>query len=220
MNFKCRGCKEFVRKNSSPLLIPAANIHWTAYHSGWMECSEKDLQKPPAEREWVHTNLVPEVGQTRILQVWQPFDEEPGDLFTQIFEPWQMYLNGWDAAESPEDIGKACAVLCRFADILHQDEFEGLITVEVLNVVPLDDLYKLVPENVTYVRFFENFGQHEELWVEYKDERRLLRTWTAQGDVSELQLIYTDDNGRRHEVLTGWNSFHEDYYYICNNVNP
>ena len=71
----------------------------------------------PDKRECVHTDQVPIVGERRIIKVTAPFDEEIGDTFTTVFEPWQMFLNGWDSAESPEDICKACAVLCRFEEV-------------------------------------------------------------------------------------------------------
>jgi hypothetical protein len=82
-----------------------------------MECSKEELSQPLNKRQWVHTNQVPVVGEKRILKVTAPFDEEIGDTFTTVFEPWQMFLNGWDSAESPEDIGKACAVFCRFEEV-------------------------------------------------------------------------------------------------------
>ncbi|WP_024856159.1 SMI1/KNR4 family protein [Ruminococcus albus] len=34
-----------------------------------------------------------------------------------------------------------------------------------------------------------------------------------------MQLIYTDDKGIRHEVLTSWNAMHDDFYYFGNAVN-
>lgn len=38
---------------------------------------------------------------------------------------------------------------------------------------------------------WELFGEVEEVWTEYEDEHRLIRTWTGQGDVGEQQFLYT-----------------------------
>ena len=184
-----------------------------------MECSKEELSLPVDKRQWLHTNKVPVVGERRILKVTAPFDEEIDDTFTTIFEPWQMFLNGWEYAENPDDIGKACAVLCRFAEVLCMDDFSAIISVEVLKTIPLDQLYKVIPETVTNERFFEEFGSDQEVWTEYEDKHLLYRTWNAQGDVSQMQLIYTDDNGIRHEVLTSWYAMHEDFYYFRNIIN-
>ena len=65
-----------------------------------MECAKEELCLPPDKRKWVHTDRVPVVGERRILKVTAPFDEDIGDTFTTVFEPWQMFLNGWDSAKN------------------------------------------------------------------------------------------------------------------------
>ena len=222
MNFLCSCCKFRVAKadrKRKPEMIEGAGIHDIGYHLAWMECKQEELSLPVQDRQWLHTNQIPMIGENRILKVTAPFDEELGDTFTTIFEPWQMFLNGWEYADSPDDIGKACAVLCRFDEILWSDDFSAIISVRVLNTVPLDLLYTVIPVTVTDYRFFEKFGEDEEVWTEYEDEHRLYRYWSAQGDVSQMQLIYTDDQGIRHEVLTSWYAMHDDFYYFGNAVN-
>jgi len=220
VNFLCSCCKSRITNDDQKRhLIEGAGIHNIGYHLAWVECSKEELSLPLNKRQWIHTNQVPIIGEKRILKVTAPFDEEVGDTFTTIFEPWQMFLNGWESAESPDDIGKACAVLCRFDEVLCLDDFSAIISVEVLKTIPLDQLYKVIPETVTDDRFFEEFGGGQEVWTEYEDKHLLYRTWTAQGDVSQMQLIYTDDRGIRHEVLTSWYAMHEDFYYFGNRVN-
>ena len=86
--------------------------------------------------------------------------------------------------------------------------------------MPLYELYKYIPETVSADRFFEEFGSHEEeVWTEFENEHLLYRSWSAQGDVAETQLIYTEDNGKRHEVMTSWYGMHDNFYYFCNIVN-
>ena len=115
VNFLCSCCKRRITNdNQKRHLIEGAGIHNIGYHLAWMECAKEELSLPVNKRQWLHTDQIPLVGEKRILKVTAPFDEEIGDTFTTIFEPWQMFLNGWDCAESPGDIGKACAVLCRF----------------------------------------------------------------------------------------------------------
>ena len=168
----------------------------------------------------VERNIQPKVGDKRILRVKAPFDEERGSVFTNIYEPWQMFYNGWENAESPADIGKACAVLCRFGEVLWADDFSAFIIVEILNILPLFEIPKLVPETVTDRRFFEDFGFGDACWTEYEDDHWLYRTWSAQGDVGDGQLIYTDDSGKRHEIMNAYFSFHEASYILGNDVNP
>lgn len=118
MNFLCSCCKSRITNDKQiRYLIEGAGIHKIGYHLAWMEFAKEELCLPPDKREWVHTDQVPIVGERRILKVTAPFAEEIGDTFTTAFESWQMFLNGWDSAESPEDICKACAVLCRFEEV-------------------------------------------------------------------------------------------------------
>ncbi len=220
MNFLCSCCKRRITSDKQKRhLIEGAGIHNIGYRLAWMECAKEELCLPPDKRKWVHTDQVPMIGERRILKVTAPFDEDIGDTFTTVFEPWQMFLNGWDSAESPEDIGKACAVLCRFDEVLCADDHSAVISVTVMNTIPLDQLYKVIPETVTEDRFFEGFGGGQEVRTEYEDEHLLYRTWTAQGDVSQIQLIYTDEKGKRHEVLTSWSAMHDDFYYFGNIIN-
>ena len=219
MNFLCKCCKSRVTESKRPEYIESAAIHQRAYHMEWAVFDEEENSKPINEREWSDRNIAPRVGDKRILRVKIPFDEEIGAVFTNVYEPWQMFLNGWDSATSPDDISKASAVLCRFEEVLWSDEFSAFISVEILSVMPLCQLYKYIPQIVTNNRFFEEFGSHEEVWTDYKDEHLLYRSWSAQGDVGETQLIYTDDNGKRHEVMTSWFGMHDDFYYFGNRVN-
>jgi hypothetical protein len=185
----------------------------------WAVFDEEENIKPINERKWSDKNITPKVGDKRILRVKVPFDEEIGAVFTNVYEPWQMFLNGWDSAASPEDIYKAAAVLCRFEEVLWADDFSAFISIGILNVMPLCELYKYIPETVTDERFFEEFGSHEEVWTDYEDEHLLYRFWSAQGDVSESQLIYTEGNGKRHEIMNSWYGKHDDFYYFYNIVN-
>lgn len=220
MNFLCSCCKSRITNDDrNRHLIEGAGIHSIGYDLAWMECAKEELSLPPDKRKWVHTDEVPVVGERRILKVTAPFDEQPGNTFTTVFEPWQMYLNGWDSAESPVDINKACAALCRFDEVLCLDDFSAIISVTVLKTIPLDLLYKVIPETVTDDRFFEEFGGGQKVFTEYEDKHLLYRTWNAQGDVSQMQLIYTDDNEIRHEVLTSRCAMHDDFYYFGNIVN-
>lgn len=200
-------------------MIECAGIHDIGYNLAWMECKEEESSMPIKDRQWFYTDNIPMIGEKRILKVTAPFDEETGDTFTTVFEPWQMFLNGWDCAESADVIGKACAVLCRFDDILWSDDFSAFISVKVLNTIPLDLLYKVIPVTVTDDRFFENFGGHGKVYTLYEDKHRLYRTWSEQSDWGQKQLIYTDDCGIRHEVMTNWYAYHEDFYYFGNAVN-
>ncbi|MCR5806065.1 MAG: hypothetical protein K6G68_03395 [Oscillospiraceae bacterium] len=222
MNFLCSCCGHRVAKEDRKeraKFISSAGIHDIGYEPGWMECEPEEMMLPVNERKWFHTDEVPVKGTKRILKVTEPFDENIGDVFTALFQPWQMALNGWDCAGSNDDIARACAVLCRFDEVLWSDDYSAFINVKILNTVPLDELYRVIPENVTGKKFYEEFGIHQSAYTEYEDEHRLYRVWSSQGDVGQIQLIYTDDHGVRHEVMSNWWSMHCNFYYFHNNVN-
>ncbi|HQM01788.1 MAG TPA: hypothetical protein PLH98_14745 [Ruminococcus flavefaciens] len=218
LNFLCRCCKRRIIKKKNPEFIESAGLHETAYKMEWIKFKEDNSELPVTEREWENINDIPEVGETHILKIGEPFDEEIGAIFTNLFEPWQMAVNGWDCAESQEDIYKAAAVLCRFVDVIWSDDFSAYIHVEVVNVVLLSDLHKVLPVNLCD-RPVELFDDSEDVWTEYEDEHWLNRNWTGQGDVGSEQLLYTDENGVNHEVMTSWYDFHDNTYTLSNNVS-
>ena len=197
-------------------LLEGARVHDSAYHMEWPVFDEEELAKPISARNWSDRNLQPAAGEVRILRVKQPFDENPGEVFTNIYEPWQMFYNGWNSAESPEDIQRACAVLCRFEDVLWADDYSAYITVQILRTVPLCSLHALIPETVTDRKFFEDFGWGE-AETEYEDAHLLYRSWSAQGDLGDAQLIYTDDSGRRHEIMCSCYSGHNGESCVLGN---
>ena len=147
MNFLCRCCKQRIVKKERPVFIGSAGLHETAYHMEWIRFTEDDTELSAAERKWEFINDTPKVGETHVLRIERPFDEEIGGQFTNIFEPWQMSVDGWEYADSPEDIYKAAAVLCRFVDVIWADDYSGYIHVEIVNVVLLSDLYKFFADN-------------------------------------------------------------------------
>lgn len=217
MNFLCTCCKQRITLNKQYRhFLEGARIHDLAYHMEWPVFDDEELAKPVTERKWSDRNIQPQAGDMRILRVKKPFDEAPGAVFTNIYEPWQMFYNGWESAESPADIGEACAVLCRFGEVLWADDFTAYITVEILHTVPLCRLHEVIPETVTDRKFFEDFG-FGAAETEYADAHLLCRSWSAQGDLGDMQLIYTDDGGRRHELLAGSFSGHSGLTYVLGN---
>lgn len=229
MNFLCPGCKRRITKEEriqKPKMIAEAGIHDMGYHMGWMECEQQDACLPVQERSWYYSDRVPVIGEERILKIEVPFDEEKGETFTTLFEPWNLYLNGWSEAECAEETGKACVVLCRFDVVLWADDFYALITVMVLNAIPHDQLPARIPVTVAEDRLVDEFPAvyrtFGSVCTEYEDERWLYRTWADFGGYAwKMQLIYTDDQGIRHEVMTSWSEGHDhhDYFYFGNTVN-
>ncbi len=222
MNFLCSCCQQRITTDHQyRSLVESAGVQTQAYHMEWAVFDEDELSKPISERKWSDRNVQPTVGAQRILRVKKPFDEEPGAVFTNLYEPWQMFYNGWDSVASPEDIRKACAVLCRFDEVLWADGYSAFILVSVLHTVPLCRLHEVFPETVTERRFFEDFGFDDETDTEYEDAHLLYREYsTGQGYFGDVQLIYTDDAGRRHELLYGSCSAHRGASYsLGNEVN-
>ena len=231
MNFLCPRCKKRVTKEEylRRKLIKGSGIHDTGYRMEWVDqLDQEKLTLPVYERKWwTCSSQQPVAGERRILRVTEPFDENIGDEFTACFEPWNLLSNGWECAESPEEISKTCARRCRFAQVLRSDDFSAFIIVKVLKVVPLYRLYEVIPESVTEYRFFEEFGkeygddQAKYVNTEYEDRHWLYRDWSDPGGyLYRMQLIYTDDQGIHHEVVTSWSDMchHNDNLYFFGNM--
>ncbi len=218
LNFLCRCCKRRIVKDKRPIFIESAGLHEKAYQMEWMRIRAKAEDYPGFGDDWEYVNETPKVGEIYELYVEKPFDEEIGGTFTNLFEPREMAVNGWGYAEKPEDIYKAAAVLCRFVDVIQADEYSGYIHVEVLNVVPLSELYKVIPEQQSDIPV-EVFDDIEDVWTEYEDEHWLCRDWNGQGDVGAGQWLYTDEKGISHEVMTNWWDFDDNTYTLSNIVS-
>ncbi|MBR3327556.1 MAG: hypothetical protein IKG22_09585 [Atopobiaceae bacterium] len=234
MNFLCPHCKKRITKEeySPPKLIEDAGIHDIGFRTEWVEELDVTQLTLPAHKRkrqwWVCSDQRPVTGERRTLRVEMPFDANVGDEFTTLFEPADMYYNGWEFA-NPEEASRACAVRCCFDGILWSDDFSAFIIVKVLKVVPLERLYAKIPKTVTDYRFFEEFcceyGPDSAKYIstEYEDDHWLYRDWADSGGyMYHMQLIYSDDQGIRHEVLTCWSAgchANENLYHFGNMVN-
>lgn len=231
MNFLCPRCRKRITKKEypQPRLIEGLGIHDIGYRMEWVDKLDKEkLTLPVYERQWwTCSDQMPVPGEKRILKVEEPFDESIGDEFTTLFEPWNLFYNGWGCAENPEELRKTCAVLCRFDEVLRFDDLSAFIFVKVLKVVPLSQFHEVIPETVTEFRFFEEFckeygdDQAKHVNTEYEDEHWIYRDWSDPGGVIyRMQLIYIDDQGIRHEVLTGGDEtcHHNDNLYCFGNA--
>lgn len=144
------------------------------------------------DRIWERSSSTPVVGEKRLVKVRFPFSYRLDDSFNVLFQPALTALDGWETAE---DISASAIVTCRFHRVLSHDEHFAWIEVEAVRVLTLDKLALTCP--VVTGKF--------DMSNTYTDIERLgnwtFCSWSAQGDVGEWELFYTDSSGSIRSVL-------------------
>ena len=199
-----------------PKFYEDAGLHLCAYYLEWGEWKSEEITIPVNELNWKHADRVPVIGEKRILRAKASFNPDPGETFTALFEPSNIFLHGWESAKNPEEISKVSAVLCRFKDVLWFDGTKAIISAEVLNVVPLAKLYQVVPKNEIDFPFIERFWNGHRVDTDYQDAYMRYRANKPQGKQGQIQLVYTDDNRKQHVILRRFEG--SDFFTIENLV--
>ena len=104
---------------------------------------------------------------------------------------------------------------------MHLDEKEVFIKVEVLNVVPINQLHKVIPETISETPLIDENDWYKD-WGTYDigdSEHLIERSWTADGYLGDVQYIYKDKNGIYHDIMHFWWDSDDEYFYICNVVD-
>lgn len=167
------------------------------------------------ENKWLHSETIPECGKKCIVKVRTPFEEIVGCEFYMEFETANVYFNGFDNATQIEQ----CAIVrCKFLKIISFNEYCAWIVVEVLDVTPYDELQKKYTPIYTTQELSVYAGM-----CECKDTKLLEGEWhiiylTAQGDVGESKMIYTDKNSTKHLVIMHYYDFFTNVTYFGNIV--
>ncbi len=209
--FRCDVCGEIVRmkKNVPPLFTDwgyDACVEWSDF------CAEVPAL---SQRHWERSSNAPVKGETRRVYVRKPFDEVVGSEFWVKFEPALLHFNGWEEA-SEADIRNCAMVRCRFERILQFDAVSAWIEVSILQVIPLDGLYRCYEEHITPVPLDCFGGWQRETETLFQNDRWQVVGWSAQGDCGETRWIYTDEDSKRHLVLALRFGFDEEVLYLGN----
>ena len=204
-----------------PRFLESAGIHDIAYRAGWIDSREAECTLPLSEKDCWYLDAPPKVGETHTVRVTAPFDAELGGTCTLLFEPSMIYLYGCEQETPAEEFERISVALCRFSEFLQADGDSALIRVEVLHVLPIDQLYRAIPEALTDYPFLEAFGKGsgQRIFTTYRDRHWLCRLWRAEGDLGQHQWIYTDEGGKMHEIVFGDWCFQETRYHLGNRVN-
>lgn len=206
MVFRCTCCDEIV--DEKPQLINGfCELAYDGFE--WLEVGESVPSLD--ERIWTRSNSVPEVGETRVIKVSAPFNQNIGDCFNMLFSPALSALNGWE--DYPEELFDSAVTVCKFEKIIQADEYRAWIEVSIEDVIPLEDLYK----RYSCVETTDVIGYGFELRQDFSHKCWEFYSFSAQGDFGEWQLVYVDNNGLRHIVLIGEYSMHKDFV-CCGNV--
>lgn len=158
----------------------------------------------------------PRKGEQRFVKVQFPFNFDVGETFQSLFMPADSFFNGWD--EAPEELEQSAIVTCKVKAIADSNEYFAWISVEVLDVRMLYELYQYYPDSCTsepLEQFDVELSRLQSVQFRYRNWEYY--DWNAQGDVGEWKLIYTDNNGVRHLILMGEWDFHNSNVY-CGNI--
>ena len=213
LHFKCNVCGEAVKMKKE---VKAPFCDWS--YDSCIQWSDIQSDMPTlSEKHWERSTETPVEGEERIVFVQKPFDEKIGNEFWVKFEPALLFLNGWDEYQEDE-IRKCAMVRCRFEKIIASDEFSAWIKISILQVIPLQDIYKHYNESISEEPI-DSFKGNWSTDVIFQNDKWLILGWSAQGDCGETRWIYKDENGKRHIVLTLKFGFDEEVLYIGNVVD-
>ena len=161
------------------------------------------------EQIWPRSETPPCIGEKRIVKVSFPFCFRIGDEFNVLFQPALSFFNGWD--EHPDEIESSAIVSCRFLSVLDSNENEAWIEIAILSVIMLTDLLDVCPEYpIPSVFSFDGYN------YVFKSNCWTFCSWSAEGDIGEWTLLYTDKNGTLHELLSAHSEFHHSHIYYGN----
>lgn len=205
--FKCSSCNNYVENKTR---VAPKGFHGVAYSC----CKWYDIIDDSGSYKHLSVDM-PKIGEQRIVRVEMPFDEYEKNQFDILFVPALSQLNGWD--EYPDDICKFTIVRCEINKILDIDEYGAFLSVNIKDVTPVSELYRKYPEALTE----QSLEEYEGISVctdkiEMNGSRFEYCCWTGQGDIGEQKLIFTDDKGIRHLVITELWSFHESFVFFGN----
>lgn len=211
MQLKCKVCGEreqidrTVRKGFADIAYDEI-IQWSDFY---------DNPPPLEETHWTRSNILPKIGEYRLVKVEFPFSFDIGEQFNALFTPAMSFFDGWE--EYPEEIEQSAVVSCKLERVAAQNEYSAWISVKILKVIMFSDMYKVYPVIATR-KALEAFDFPERInHFTYKNWSYY--SYSVQGDLGEWKLVFTDDAGIRHLVLMGVWDFHTHNIYCGNIIN-
>ena len=213
--FKCRVC------GSEKLPCPELRYDCFVSHTHCHETEWSDLtENPPAleEQHWERSEILPEQGEQRLIKVHYPFCCKTGENFRTLFQPALSAINGF--GEPPEELNQSAIITCRLDNILSRNEHEAWISVTVTEMILLSDLCRYYPAHVRPELFeaFQSHNPHSVQCYPFSWQNWKYDCWTAQGDVGEWKLFFTDETGKKHLILLETWGMCDSMLYIGNIV--
>lgn len=169
---------------------------------------------PLDEHIWLRSVEMPQVGERRLIKVDAPFKADIGDRLSLLYLPANSFFNGWE--EAPEELELSAVVCGTFEKVICNDDFCAFIKVVVEEVIPFPKLHMHYPRKKIPSLFESGYGEYSKLVFTWKNWEYY--SFDAQGDVGDRRLIFTDDEGKRHLVLFGEWSMHDDFVHCGNAV--
>lgn len=209
VRFKCKVCGEYhdINKNT-----PAEFENWAYSKVEWSDFT--DSVPPLSEEHWQRSETLPCVGETRIIKVLVTFDEVIGSEFYADYLTAYAFFNGHETEEQFEN---SAIVKCRFEEVVLSDEYNAWIKVTVTEVLPYHKIAELLPPHYVY-EDFEDYGGSKFNDTENIGDKWRIISWSIQGDVGEIEYIFTDSKGIRHLVIFNQWMMSADVIYFGNVV--
>ena len=173
----------------------------------------------PQENEynwWLRSQVLPKVGDLRVVSVSHPFSEKAGSDFWTLYYPEKAAANGWVC--HPEDIDRSAFIRCRITKPLFVGKCGAWIQVEVLERIVLTDIDEKLDLKVETFPIIKNtyqFGNFRK--IEYKDWMYFYGD--GQGDLGSWILIKKVSDKYLLVAFGEW-SFHQNCAYFGNILLP
>ncbi len=181
----------------------------------WLDMSKQSLPELKTDI-FRRSDGFPKTGEKRYLKVSHPFCCKTGKNFKTLFQPAMSSVNG--IGEPPEELEQSAVVTCQLDEILSKNDFCAWISVTVREVILLSELYQHYPAQVS-PDLFEKFTSHNPHAVQlysFSWQNWDYDSWTAQGDVGEWKLFFTDPDGTKHLILLYYWGNCDEILYIGN----
>lgn len=208
LRFKCKCCNSY---HDIDKTTPTGFLGWCYPDMEWSDFT--DEVSPLSQERWritkevtkLGSNVIPNNDEIRTVRVKLPFEEEVGSEFYMEYLPISAYLDGFEIADQFE---RSAILKCRFVEIIAADDYNAWIKVQVLDVIMFSQLASIFPpyKADSSLEGFSGSGSCDD--IDADEMPWQCKSWSADGDITETKIFYTDEIGTRHLV---WMT-HEDFF--------
>ena len=179
-----------------------------------IEWSDEELEIPAIKdgKYWSRSDLIPQIGQKRVILVNSSFCETDKQEFWAFYQPALSRINGID--DHIEEIDRYAFVKCKIVNILSIDKHQAWLQVIINESILLKDSIDTIPasyEKSSFLAKLHNFSpyryQFYRQWEYYSGN--------AESDLGNWFLIYKAKDNVHLVSFGEWN-FHQDSAYLGN----